>query len=109
MSAAVDHFGSAATSLRQLRVLPIDLLKVDRQLLTEPAGQTGPATALVDVVVKLGAQIGLEVVAQGLESAADLDAARAAGCRYGQGYVLSRPAPPERLEAYLDSQRSRQL
>jgi diguanylate cyclase (GGDEF)-like protein/PAS domain S-box-containing protein len=109
VSAAVDHFGSAATSLRQLRVLPVDLLKVDRQLLTEPAGQTGPATAIVDVVVKLGAQIGLEVVAQGLESAADLDAARAAGCRYGQGYVLSRPVPPERLEAYLDSHRSRQL
>jgi diguanylate cyclase (GGDEF)-like protein/PAS domain S-box-containing protein len=109
VSAAVDHFGSAATSLRQLRVLPVDLLKVDRQLFTEPAGHTGPATAIVDVVVKLSAQIGLEVIAQGLESAADLDAARAAGCRFGQGYVLSRPVPPERLEAYLDSHRSRQL
>ncbi len=109
VSAAVDHFGSAATSLRQLRVLPVDLLKVDRQLFTEPAGHSGPATAIVDVVVKLSAQIGLEVVAQGLESAADLDAARAAGCRFGQGYVLSRPTPPERLEAYLDSHRARQL
>jgi EAL domain-containing protein (putative c-di-GMP-specific phosphodiesterase class I) len=109
VSVAVDHFGSAATSLRQLRVLPVDLLKVDRQLFTEPAGHSGPATAIVDVVVKLSAQIGLEVIAQGLESAADLDAARAAGCRFGQGYVLSRPAPPERLEAYLDSHRSRQL
>jgi diguanylate cyclase (GGDEF)-like protein/PAS domain S-box-containing protein len=109
VSAAVDHFGSAATSLRQLRVLPVDLLKVDRQLFTEPAGHSGPATAVVDVVVKLSAQIGLEVIAQGLESAADLDAARAAGCRFGQGYVLSRPAPPERLEAYLDVHRSRQL
>jgi diguanylate cyclase (GGDEF)-like protein/PAS domain S-box-containing protein len=109
VSAAVDHFGSAATSLRQLRVLPVDLLKVDRQLFTEPAGYSGPATAIVDVVVKLSAQIGLEVIAQGLESAADLDAAQAAGCRFGQGYVLSRPAPPERLEAYLDSHRARQL
>jgi diguanylate cyclase (GGDEF)-like protein/PAS domain S-box-containing protein len=98
----VDQFGAASTSLSQLRLLPVDLLKVDRRLFTEPAGHAGPATAIIDVIVKLSGQIGVEVVAHGVESEADIDAARAAGCQLGQGYVLSRPAPPERLEAYLD-------
>ena len=101
---AVDHFGTGSTSLSQLRVLPLDLIKIDRQIFGEPAARTG-ATAIVDVVVKLGRHIGLEVIAQALESESDVAVAGAAGCRYGQGYVLSRPAPPEHLEAYLDEHR----
>jgi EAL domain-containing protein (putative c-di-GMP-specific phosphodiesterase class I) len=89
--------------LSQLRLLPVDLLKVDRELFVEPAGRTGPATAIIDVVVKLGAQIGVEVAAQRLESATDVDVAAGAGCRYGQGYVFSRPLPPEHLEAWLEA------
>jgi EAL domain-containing protein (putative c-di-GMP-specific phosphodiesterase class I) len=103
---AVDHFGTASTSLSQLRVLPLDLLKVDRRIFAEPVGRGGMAIAIIDVVVKLGAQIGVEVMAQGLETETDLGTASAAGCRYGQGFLLSRPVPPERLEAYLDSHRS---
>jgi diguanylate cyclase (GGDEF)-like protein/PAS domain S-box-containing protein len=102
---AVDHFGTGSTSLSQLRVLPLDLIKIDRQIFGEPAARTGVVTAIVDVVVKLGRHIGVEVIAQGLESAADLEVARAAGCQYGQGYVVSRPAPPEHVEAYLDTHR----
>jgi EAL domain-containing protein (putative c-di-GMP-specific phosphodiesterase class I) len=104
---AVDHFGAAPTSMSQLRVLPVDLLKVDRELFGEPAGRDGPATAIIDVIVKLSGQIGVEVAAQGLAAVADLEAARAAGCRYGQGHLFSQPLPPEHLEAYLDAARSR--
>jgi diguanylate cyclase (GGDEF)-like protein/PAS domain S-box-containing protein len=103
---AVDHFGSGATSLSQLRVLPLDLIKIDRQIFGEPAARTGAASAIVDVVVKLGRHIGVEVIAQGLEADEDLAVAREAGCRFGQGYVVSRPVPPEHLEAYLDAHRS---
>jgi diguanylate cyclase (GGDEF)-like protein/PAS domain S-box-containing protein len=103
---AVDHFGTASTSLSQLRILPLDLLKVDRQIFAEPAGRSGVVTAIIDVVVKLGVQIGVEVIAQGLETEADLEVARAAGCHFGQGYLLSWPVPPEHLEAWLDGHRS---
>jgi EAL domain-containing protein (putative c-di-GMP-specific phosphodiesterase class I) len=99
--AAVDNFGIGPTSLRQLRVLPLDLLKIDRMVFA-PEGQPGHAGALIDVMVKLGAQLGIQVVAQGLETSADLDIARAAGCRWGQGYLLSQPVPPEHLEAFFD-------
>jgi diguanylate cyclase (GGDEF)-like protein/PAS domain S-box-containing protein len=102
---AVDQFGSGATSLSQLRVLPLDVIKIDRQIFGEAAARASVVTAIVDVVVKLGRHIGVEVIAQRLESAADLAVAQAAGCGYGQGYVVSRPAPPEHLEAYLDAHR----
>ncbi len=100
---AVDNFGIGPTSLRQLRVLPLDLLKIDR-LVFAPEGQ-GQAGAIIDVMVRLGAQFGISVLAQGLETAGDLDVAKAAGCRFGQGYLMSRPVPPEHLEAYLDEHR----
>ena len=101
---AVDNFGIGPTSLSHLRVLPLDLLKIDR-LVFAPEGQNGQAAAIIDVMVKLGGQLGIQVLAQGLETRADLEVARAAGCRLGQGYLLSQPVPPEHLEAYLDQHR----
>ena len=103
---AVDHFGTAATSFSHLRLLPVDLLKVDRDLITGPVDNTGPATAIIDVMVKFGHQLGVEMVAQGLTDQADADTVRAAGCRYGQGDLLSRPVPAEYLEAYLEQHRT---
>jgi diguanylate cyclase (GGDEF)-like protein/PAS domain S-box-containing protein len=103
---AIDQFGSAPTALSQLRLLPLDLLKVDRQILTQPARRAGVAAAIIDVVVKLGQTIGVEVMAQGLESEADLEVAREAGCRYGQGFLIGRPMPSEHVEAFLDARRS---
>ena len=101
VGAAVDNFGIGPTSLSQLRILPLDLLKIDRRVFA-PEGQSGHANAIIDVMVKLGGQLGIRVLAQGLETEADLDIATAAGCRYGQGYPMSHPVPPEHLEAYLD-------
>jgi diguanylate cyclase (GGDEF)-like protein/PAS domain S-box-containing protein len=100
---ALDHFGAGSTSLAQLRRLPIDILKIDRSLFAEPAGQTGPAAPIIDVVVGLGNRLGLDIVAQGLEAEAHREVVRAAGCRYGQGFLLARPAPAEHVEAFLDS------
>jgi EAL domain-containing protein (putative c-di-GMP-specific phosphodiesterase class I) len=63
------------------------------------AGQTAP---LIDVMVCLGRQLGIDVVAQGLEAPAHLEVVRGAGCRLGQGHLFARPQPAERTEAYLD-------
>jgi diguanylate cyclase (GGDEF)-like protein/PAS domain S-box-containing protein len=102
--AALDDFGAGQASLSHLRRLPVDLLKLDRALVNTPAERNGPA--VIDVVVSLGRRLGLEIVAKGLESDGEVDRARAAGCLYGQGFALGRPAPAERTEAYLDSHRS---
>jgi diguanylate cyclase (GGDEF)-like protein/PAS domain S-box-containing protein len=103
--AALDDFGAGHASLSHLRRLPVDMLKLDRALVNPPAEHnSGPA--VIDVVVSLGRRLGLEIVAKGLETDGEIERARAAGCLYGQGFALGRPAPAERMEAYLDSHRS---
>jgi diguanylate cyclase (GGDEF)-like protein len=99
---AVDHFGTATTSFSHLRLLPVDLLKVDRVLFTEPVGGAGPATAIIDVMVKFGHQLGVVAVALGLVDETDAEVVRDAGCRYGQGDMLSRPVPAD-PEAHLSA------
>ena len=102
--AALDDFGSGHASLSHLRRLPVDMLKLDRALVNPPAEHTtGPA--VIDVVVSLGRRLSLEIVAKGLETEDEIERARHAGCLYGQGFALGRPAPAERMEAYLDSHR----
>ncbi|WP_431882145.1 EAL domain-containing protein [Micromonospora gifhornensis] len=94
---ALDDFRAEQASLAQLRRLPIDLLKVSPEV-TE-ASRDRP---LLDVVVTIADRLGAELVAEGLESAHQVEAACRAGCRYGQGYELARPATAERVEAYFE-------
>ena len=102
--AALDDFGAGQASLSHLRRLPVDMLKLDRALLNTPEEHTaGPA--VIDVVVSLGRRLGLEIVAKGLETEEQIDRAQKAGCQYGQGFGLARPAPAERMEAYLETHR----
>lgn len=103
---ALAQFGTGAIPLAHLRRLPVDVLTVDRALFTEPAGRSGPATPILDVVVSLGRRLGLEIVAEGLEAPAHLTVVRAAGCRYGQGVLFGRPQPAEHFEALLETYRS---
>ncbi|MER7419677.1 bifunctional diguanylate cyclase/phosphodiesterase [Micromonospora peucetia] len=95
---ALDDFRAEHASLAQLRRLPIDLLKVGPQLV-DPAD---PQRPLIDVVVNVGDRLGLDIVAEELESVSLVDGARRAGCRYGQGFALARPATAERVEAYFE-------
>ena len=103
--AALDDFGAGHASLAHLRRLPVDVLKLDQALINQPP-ETGTTPAVIDVVVSLGRRLGLEIVAKGLESQEQVERARQAGCHFGQGFVLARPAPAERMEAYLESHRA---
>ncbi|MEV4709873.1 GGDEF domain-containing phosphodiesterase [Micromonospora sp. NPDC049374] len=96
---ALDDFRAEHASLAQLRRLPIDLLKVGPEVAT--AGGD-PHRPLLDVVVTVAERLGLEVVAEELESAHQVEGAHRAGCRYGQGFELARPATAERVEAYFE-------
>ncbi len=106
--AALDDFGSGQASLSHLRRLPVDMLKLHSSLLNLPPEPAAPGSGpgVLDVVVSLGRRLGLQIVAKGLESAEQIERAARAGCLYGQGFALGRPAPAERIEAYLDSHRS---
>ncbi|NMO55145.1 EAL domain-containing protein [Actinoplanes sp. TBRC 11911] len=101
---AVDNFGAGPTSLSRLRILPIDLLKVDRDVFGQPAGTLPQIGAVMDVTVALGRRLGMEVIAHGLQQSEDLEVVQAAGCRLGQGDLLGKPMPAEHLEALLERQ-----
>ncbi|MFG1602540.1 putative bifunctional diguanylate cyclase/phosphodiesterase [Actinoplanes sp. NPDC049265] len=104
--AALDDFGAGHASLSHLRRLPVDVLKLDRVLVNTPTEAN--SAAVLGVVVSLGKRLGLEIVAKGLETDEEITRAREAGCLYGQGFALARPAPAERIEAYLESHRASQ-
>ncbi|HEX8627686.1 MAG TPA: bifunctional diguanylate cyclase/phosphodiesterase [Catenuloplanes sp.] len=99
--AALDDFGVGQASLAHLRRLPVDVLKLDRALVGMAQDRHSAGEPVIEVVVGLGRRLGLEIVAEGLESAEQIELARSAGCQYGQGYALSPPAPAEHVEAFL--------
>jgi EAL domain-containing protein (putative c-di-GMP-specific phosphodiesterase class I) len=106
---ALDDFGSGAASLANLRRLPVDLLKIGNPFFSEPAARPYPSLPIVEVIVNLGRRLGVEIVAEGLEAVSQLEVARGAGCRFGQGHLFAQPQPAERIEAYLDSHRTSYL
>src|SRR5665213_3313585 len=89
---ALDHFGAGHSSLLYLPGLPIDRLKVDRAFVTglEPDGH---GATVIRTVVDLAHRLGIDVVAEGVESAAELRAVGAIGCDGAQGLLLGPPVP----------------
>jgi diguanylate cyclase (GGDEF)-like protein len=98
---ALDDFGAGYSSLGQLRKLPVDILKIDHSLVAEPESRTGTAAPLVDVVVRLGHRLGLEVLAEGIGTPAQRAVVEEAGCRLGQGSLFGWGVPAEHFEALL--------
>jgi diguanylate cyclase (GGDEF)-like protein len=89
---ALDDFGTGFSTLTWLQQLPADRVKLDRSFTTSlSASHKGPA--LVRGVLALAAELGLEVVGEGVETPAQLAALHDAGCRLFQGYLLGRPGP----------------
>nr|WP_240895090.1 EAL domain-containing protein [Kineococcus siccus] len=95
---AVDDFGTGYSSLSYLQRLPVDVLKVDRSFVT--ALGRGGDPALVRTVLSLADALGLDSVAEGIETAEERDVLRALGCTVGQGYLWSRPLPPAQLRTW---------
>jgi diguanylate cyclase (GGDEF)-like protein len=97
---AIDDFGTGYSSLSYLHRLPIDVLKIDRSFmenLNEPDG-TGP---IVEAVLSMAHTLGLNVVAEGVETFQQLSVLRQCGCDTIQGYYFSRPVQPAAAAAFL--------
>jgi len=87
---ALDDFGMGYSSLRYLLHLPVDVLKVDRSFVAG-IGDNAESTAIVRTIILLAQARGLEVIAEGIETAAQAAALRALGCTFGQGYYFASP------------------
>ncbi|HLJ03701.1 MAG TPA: EAL domain-containing protein, partial [Solirubrobacteraceae bacterium] len=88
---ALDDFGTGYSSLGHLRSLPIDWLKIGRPFV-DGLDRDGIDRPLVRMVMELASSLGVEVVAEGIESPGQLESLRELGCAYGQGFYLARPA-----------------
>jgi diguanylate cyclase (GGDEF)-like protein len=92
----LDDFGTGYSSLTHLRKLPIDGIKIDRSFVGDLSPDEGDQM-LVTGLIRLADSLGLEVVAEGIETPYQVSVLRSAGCRHGQGYLFSRPLPPEQI------------
>ena len=94
----MDDFGSGSSTLHRLRELPFTGVKADRRFVTTDFGDTEQhAVNMLRAAVDLGAALGLKVVAEGVETAEEIELARSVGCDYAQGYFIGRPVRAEAL------------
>jgi EAL domain-containing protein (putative c-di-GMP-specific phosphodiesterase class I) len=99
---ALDDFGTGYSSLSLLQDLPVHTLKIDRSFI-ESVGTGSGRVPFVRAIVELAEALGLAVVAEGVEDAAQVAALRQLGCRVGQGFYFARPLEPQELEALVVS------
>jgi diguanylate cyclase (GGDEF)-like protein/PAS domain S-box-containing protein len=97
---SIDDFGTGYSSLAYLRELPVDEIKIDRSFVIGMGAEAGDAV-IVRSTVDLGRNLGLEVVAEGVETIEHWEQLRELGCNTAQGYFLSRPVPAEELCDWL--------
>jgi diguanylate cyclase len=102
---AIDDFGAGLSSLTRLRRLTVHMLKLDRAFLDGVPGDRR-GEAFITAVVELGRRLGLQVVAEGVEEAEQLEFLRAEGCELGQGFHLARPMPATEVTALLAADQS---
>lgn len=99
---SIDDFGTGYSSLAYLKRFPIDVLKIDqsfvRDMLTDKSD-----SAIIEAIIKLGQALGLELVAEGVETQEQADALLEQGCQIMQGYLYCRPVPFAQISSFLSS------
>jgi diguanylate cyclase (GGDEF)-like protein/PAS domain S-box-containing protein len=97
---AIDDFGTGYSSLSYLKRFPVHMLKIDRQFLRSLPDNRDDA-ALASAIIAMAGNLGIEVVAEGVETERQLEFLLARGCQHGQGALFSTPLSPEALEEHL--------
>lgn len=97
---SIDDFGTGYSNLGYLKALPLTALKIDRSFAGDAVSNT-VSRSIVRMLVGLGHDLGVDVIAEGLETEEDVDMLRACGCQLAQGYVFHRPMPFAQLKALL--------
>ena len=88
----LDDFGTGYSSLSYLSRFPVDVLKIDRSFVND-LGTRADATPIVTAIVALARGLGLDVIAEGIETEAQAEALHDLGCELAQGFLLARPMP----------------
>ena len=97
---SIDDFGTGYSSLAYLTTLPISELKIDRSFVRD-LGMTPQSSAVVTAIIALARSLGLRVIAEGVENLRQMEVLHRLGCGVMQGFLFSRPQPPEDIEKWL--------
>jgi diguanylate cyclase (GGDEF)-like protein len=97
---AIDDFGTGYASLAYLRQLPVDMIKIDRSFVAG-LGEDDTLTLLTRTIIQLGRDLGIGVVAEGIESSQQLGLLRDMGCGLGQGYLVAAPMPAAEVDSLI--------
>ena len=97
---SIDDFGTGYSSLAYLTTLPIAELKIDIQFVRD-LGITPQSSAVVTAIIALARSLGLRVIAEGVENLRQMEVLHRLGCGVMQGFLFSRPIPPDELERWL--------
>ncbi|MEQ1923935.1 MAG: bifunctional diguanylate cyclase/phosphodiesterase, partial [Pyrinomonadaceae bacterium] len=102
---SIDDFGTGYSSLSYLHRLPFDTLKIDRSFVIA-VGENGEDSEILQTIISLAKNLKKKVIAEGIETEAQLALLQNLGCDYGQGYLLSRPQTKDKAEAALYDHRN---
>jgi EAL domain-containing protein (putative c-di-GMP-specific phosphodiesterase class I) len=94
---SLDDFGTGYSSLVQLYRLPFNELKIDKSFVMD-IGANSEAEIIIEILALLGKKLGLKVCAEGIENGTMLRHVQNSGCDLGQGYLFSKPVPPDMIE-----------
>ena len=94
---SIDDFGTGYSSLSYLRRFPVDTLKIDRSFIKDVAADKRTA-GIVSAIIAVARELGLRVIAEGVETEAQLEYLTRQRCEAAQGYLFSRPVPAAKLD-----------
>jgi EAL domain-containing protein (putative c-di-GMP-specific phosphodiesterase class I) len=97
---SIDDFGTGYSSLSYLHRFPVNTLKIDRSFVMR-MGDAGENSEIVRTILTLATNLGMDVIAEGVETKGQLAQLKAMGCPYGQGYLFSRPVDAAGAEALI--------
>lgn len=101
---AMDDFGTGYSSLAYLKQFALDVLKIDRSFVKD-LPRDSDAVSICEAIISMAHSLGLDVVAEGVESDEHMEFMQAHGCKYVQGYFVSKPIPGDEFIAWIGENR----